>query len=220
MKKIIISLGGSLIHPKNLDIPFLKGFRDVLSGHSCKFVIYCGGGALARRRQRWGSRFLLNHHILDWLGIMATRKNAKTVQEILGPKAQKSIVTNPTKKVQFKKKYLVAAGWKPGWSTDFGAVLMAENLGIKSLINMSNIKYVYDKDPKQHGSAKKLTKLRWKRFREIVGHKWRPGLNMPFDPIASRKAQEIGLKVIIIGRSLDNLDNVIKGKRFEGTVIS
>ncbi|MDD4333294.1 MAG: UMP kinase, partial [Patescibacteria group bacterium] len=49
---------------------------------------------------------------------------------------------------------------------------------------------------------------------------WSPGLNMPFDPIASRKAQELNLQVIIAGKNLKNLKNILEDKKFKGTVIS
>jgi uridylate kinase len=42
---------------------------------------------------------------------------------------------------------------------------------------------------------------------------------MPFDPIASKEAEKIGLKVVVIGKSLGNLKDVLEGKGFEGTVI-
>jgi uridylate kinase len=44
---------------------------------------------------------------------------------------------------------------------------------------------------------------------------------MPFDPIASKHAQEIGLKVIIAeGKNIENLSRILNGEEgFEGTLI-
>jgi len=220
MKKIIISLGGSLIYPKKRDYAFLKRFKEVIHKEDYQFVIFCGGGYLARKWQKIGSFLRLNKHILDWIGILATWRNAHKVKEILNGSVRKKIIINPTQKIDFKEKILVAAGWKPGWSTDYDAVLLAKNLGIGEIINMSNITYVHDKDPNKHKDAKPINSISWNDFKKIVGDEWKPGLNMPFDPIASKEAAKLGIKVIIIGNNLVNLKRLLDGKQFKGTTIT
>jgi len=115
---------------------------------------------------------------------------------------------------------LVAGGWLPGCSTDYDAVLMAKNLRIKEIINISNVEYVYDKDPKKHVNAKKMEKMSWVEFGKLVGTKWKAGMNAPFDPIASIEARKLNMKAYIIGKDLTNLENLLDGKKFRGTVIS
>jgi uridylate kinase len=79
---------------------------------------------------------------------------------------------------------------------------------------------VYNKDPKKHKNAKPLKKINWNEILDITGKKFTPGMNVPFDPIASQLAQKIGIKVIVCdGRDLKNLDNIIEGKEFVGTTI-
>ena len=124
------------------------------------------------------------------------------------------------KKFKKKKKIVVAAGWLPGCSTDKDAVLLAKNLGARSLINLTNIDHVYDKDPRKFKNAKPIKEIRWKNFRRIIGNKWKSGLNLPFDPVASRLAQKLELKVAILkGTNLENLKKYLKGKKFKGTII-
>jgi uridylate kinase len=54
----------------------------------------------------------------------------------------------------------------------------------------------------------------------MVGDEWVPGKNVPFDPVASRHAQKIGLKVICAaGKDLENLKKIIRGMDFTGTTI-
>ena len=65
---------------------------------------------------------------------------------------------------------------------------------MKTVINLSNVEQVYDKDPKKFPDAKPIKKLTWAGMREIVGDKWSPGMNAPFDPIAAQKAQELGVE--------------------------
>jgi uridylate kinase len=99
-------------------------------------------------------------------------------------------------------------------------VLLAKNYKANAVINISNVSYVYDKDPKKFANAKPLQNISWKKFGKMVGNKWSPGLNTPFDPVASRKAEHFRLKVIIIGKDLHNLENFLLSKPFKGTVIS
>jgi uridylate kinase len=115
---------------------------------------------------------------------------------------------------------VVAAGWKPGWSTDFDSVLLCEDYNVHEVINLSNIDKVFNKDPKKFKDAKPIDKINWKSFRKIVGDKWIPGINAPFDPVASQKAEELGVKVVVLnGNNFENIENYINKKKFVGTVI-
>ena len=159
-KTIILSLGGSLICPDGFDFAFLRKIKLVIEKYAKKnhkFVIICGGGKLARTFQEIASSSSkLSNEELDWLGIHATKINAYLVKSMLGNNAENFIVSNPTQKISLKKNILIASGWKPGWSTDYDAVLLAKNFKVREVINMSNIDYVYDKDPRKFKAAKKL----------------------------------------------------------------
>jgi len=221
-KAIVMSLGGSVIVPDKLDVKFLKNFKKIIEKFiekEYRFVIFCGGGKLARNFQKSASKYKFSNEELDWLGIYATRINANLTKKLFGNIAENTIIQNPTKKIKFNKKIIFASGWKPGWSTDYDAVLVAKNLKIKTIINMSNINYVYEKDPKKVKGGKKIKNISWKEFRKIVGNKWKAGLNMPFDPVAAKEAEKLKLKAIIIGKDLKNFENLLSNKKFEGTII-
>jgi uridylate kinase len=225
METFVISLGGSLIVPDNIDVEFLKSFRKIILKHITfgnRFILISGGGRTARKYMDAANKIRnLHPEDLDWLGIHSTRLNAHLIRTIFRDVAHTPVIKNPTSKIKFEKQILVAAGWKPGCSTDFDAVLLAKNLGVKTLINLSNVEYVYDKDPRKFEDAKKIEKLSWKAFRKIVGSKWDPGLNMPFDPIASKEAEKLDLKVVIAnGKDLKNLEKILSGKKFKGTIIN
>jgi len=218
---IIISLGGSLIVPEGIDVTFLDAFKKFIFSRPERFVIITGGGRTARTYQAaiktMGD---LNAEDADWIGIHSTRLNAHLVRTIFRNYAHPEIVFDPTKRVSFKEKILVAAGWKPGCSTDYDAVLLAKQLKVKRLINLSNIDYVYTKDPNKFADAKRIEKISWKDFRKIVGDRWDPGLNAPFDPIASKEAERLKLEVAIMnGRNLANVSVYLNGKKFTGTII-
>src|SRR3989338_8667481 len=223
-KTVVVSLGGSLIFPDELDKNFLISFKKSILKYVKKryrFVIICGGGKLARNFQRVASKMKkLSDKKLDWLCIYATKINAHMLKSIFGDKASDFIITNPNSKINFQKDIIIAAGWKPGWSTDYDAVLFAKNLGIKEILNMSNVDYVYDKDHKKYKDARKIESISWNDFSKLINQKWKAGMNVPFDPIAAKEAKKLSMSVNIIGKNLKNLGNLLDGKKFKGTIIN
>ncbi len=222
-KTIILSLGGSLIFPEKIDTNFLKDFKNTIEKYikkGYKFVIYCGGGRLARDLQKSASQIAkLDNNDLDWLGIYATRLNAQLLKTLFKNDAEGVIFENPNEKINFKKNIIIAAGWLPGWSTDYDAVLVAKNLGIKEIVNISNVDYVYDKDPKKYKDTKKIEKISWGDYLMSIDNRWKAGMNVPFDPIAAKEAQKFNIETNIIGKDLRNFENLLEGKKFKGTII-
>ncbi len=222
----VLSVGGSIIIPTTgFDIQFLKGFRILILKRikrGEKFIIVIGGGATCRNYQNAAKEAAqVSNDELDWLGVSVTYTNARFVQALFKDFAYKDIVTHPTKKVKTNKPIIVAAGWKPGFTTDHSAVQLAKTYGVKEVYNLSNISYVYDKDPNKFKNAQKIEHTDWKNFCEAIIPKDRvPGMNTPFDPMASKLARTLGLKVSFVdGRDLTQLDAALSGKKFEGTVI-
>lgn len=228
---IVISLGGSLIVPKTgIDWKFLKKFHELIVSEikrGKRFVIITGGGNTARLYQEAASKASrLTDDDRDWIGIHSTRLNAQLIKTIFRKYAHPRINKNPRTKADLKNHFskgeglMVAAGWRPGWSTDYVATILAERLGAKTVINLSNIDYVYTRDPKKYKDAKKIKEINWPNFRKIVGNKWDPGLNAPFDPIASQHAQKLGLEVVIInGKKIKFLKDFLGTGKLTGTII-
>jgi len=227
--KVIISLGGSLVYPNGgIDVLFLKRFNKFIREELAlnpkrQFFIVVGGGTIARHYRDSG-RDVLGHELtpddLDWLGIHATKMNAHLIRTIFRDIAHQYVLKHYEIIRRVNEPVVVGSGWKPGWSTDFCATLMAEDYRVDEIINMSNIKMVYDKDPNKYKKAKVIKKTTWSEFRKLVGNKWTPGMNVPFDPIASKRAQELGLRVVILdGHNLVNVKNYMHGEKFIGTVI-
>lgn len=227
-KTHIVSLGGSLIAPEGLDSAYLKAFREVVLeyvGKGCKFILIAGGGRTARHYQ--DAAFAVDETLTDedrdWIGIHSTRLNAQLLRTIFRDHAYPRINTNPHDLEDFsrcKEPIIIAAGYRPGASTDHCAALLAKYLDIGSLVNLSNIDAVFDKDPRTNEDAKRLEAMTWAEFRALVGGEWKPGMNAPFDPIAARVAEEISLEVAIMnGKNLANLRAYFDGKPFAGTTI-
>lgn len=221
--KIVISLGGSLIVPDNIDARFLKEFKKLILKHikTKQFFIITGGGKIARDyAQAAGKIGRIDSDDRDWLGIHCTRLNAHLLRTIFRNHAFPRIIKNPLEKIKTDKPIVMAAGYKPGCSSDYDAVLIAKTVGAKTVLNLTNTSHVYDKDPKKYKGAKPMKEVSWKKFRSIIPKAWKYGMHAPFDPVASKAAHKLGLKVLIInGKKLKQVDNFLKKKEFVGTTI-
>lgn len=228
-EKIVLSLGGSLVVPESgIDVSFLTQFnafirRNIQKNPDLQFFVVVGGGTIARQYRDAG-RDVLKHELspddLDWLGIHATRLNAQLIRTIFRDIAHPHILKHYEIIRKVEEHVVVAAGWKPGWSTDFCATMLCEDYNVKTIVNMSNIDAAYNKDPREFPDAKIIKETNWAEFRKIVGDEWTPGMNAPFDPIAARHSQELGIKTVILkGTNFENLQDYFDGKEFIGTIV-
>jgi len=228
-EKIVISVGGSLVVPNGgIDTGFLIKFNNFIRArlaekNNRQFFLIVGGGEIARHYRDTGKEVVghnLSNDDMDWLAIHATRLNAHLVRTIFRDIAHPAIIDDYSFIRKASESVVVGAGWKPGWSTDYDAVLVCEDYGAKTIINLSNISKVYDKDPNKYKDAKPFDDISWKELRKLVGDEWVPGMHAPFDPIAAKKAEELNLKVIVInGNSFEDMEKYFKGEKFVGTVI-
>ncbi len=224
----VLSLGGSIVAPDLPDAGFLTEFSALIRSwlaedHSRKIIIVVGGGGPARAWQNAYKDICpgKSDDEADWIGIMATRLNAQLLRAIFSDLCPADVIYDPTQVDVFSGRILVAAGWKPGFSTDNDAVLLAERFNADTVINLSNIAKVYTDDPRTNPDAKPIDTISWADFRKLVGDKWVPGKNVPFDPVASMHAQKSGLTVICAaGRDIENLRAILDQTKFTGTVIS
>ncbi|MCI0479264.1 UMP kinase, partial [Candidatus Uhrbacteria bacterium] len=186
-----------------------------------RFILVVGGGSTARAYQKAAASVVrLQDDDVDWLGIHATRLNAHLLRTLFRDVAHPMVVKNPMRRVVWRTPVLVAAGWKPGRSTDDIAVRLARLHGARRVINLTDIDAVYDADPKTHRDAKPIARMSWRTFRALVGDVWTPGANAPFDPVAARLASRWGIEAVVAaGKDLRNLGRILAGTAFRGTRI-
>ena len=209
------------MNPSKPDLDFIEKFVETIESHHLRFVVFIGGGGLSRQFQQIASQNMkTSNFILDELGIVATRINASLLKSEFGSIAEEKIILDPNKKLIMKRKVAVGGGWKPGASTDDCAVRFAAANKIRTVINISNTNFIYDKDPKKYPEAKPLRKTSWKVIQKIVGKKWKPGLHVPFDPVATRLASKKKIKMVFLGPDIGNFRNYLAGKDFNGTIVS
>lgn len=223
MQTIVISLGGSLVNPGRPNFKFLKAFSKLLLESDFRFGIVVGGGAPARKaaekiRKKGGSEFEADEVAIFW-----TRKNALTVAKVLGKKANQKIPEDFSEAKKFFKsvRFLVMGGTIPGITTDSDAVLLAESLNSKKVINISKIDGIYSKNPTLNPDAKKFKRLSYKKLISLSSKsdKRLAGTNFVFDSLACKLAARSKIELHFVGGDLNQIKNAIEGKPHSGTVV-
>lgn len=221
---VIISLGGSLIVPDAIAVTYLRKLRALLlRERNHRYVIVCGGGATSRRyiaaAKAAGAR--PTNRDLDWIGIRSLNLNADLVRLVFGSAAHPLVLFEPKDfRSALRARVIVSGALEPGSSSDLNAVRWAVRLGARRVINLTNIDAVYSANPKKHANAVPMHDLSWSDYRRIVGGKWTPGRDSPFDPVAARAAARAGLTVDVLdGTRLEDVRNALQEKSFHGTVI-
>jgi len=222
---VVISLGGSIIVPDKIHTQLLEKFRKVLNSNrnKYKFVVVCGGGSVARKyisslREIGKSIFLQS-----MAGIAVTRMNARFMTYFFGKDASWGI---PHDMKQIKnlllKNDVVFCGalrYEKNNTSDGTAAKIASFLKA-NFINMTNVKGLYDKNPLAHKNAKFIPEEKWDSFMKRANKiKFEAGQHYVLDQNAAKIIKEHKIKTFIIGDSMVNLDNLLIGRKFTGTVI-
>jgi uridylate kinase len=223
-KTIVIALGGSIVYPETIDVPFLKKFRKFILNRlseGSRFIIVVGGGRIARVYQEAAHKVSkIKDEDKDWLGIHSTRVNAHLMRTIFRDVADPVVIDQRHKIKKLKYPVTIASGWTPGWSTDYISIALAEDFKVPEAIIAGKPTHVYDKDPHKYTGAKEIHQLTWEKYRKLIPAKWKPGLHSPVDPVGAELAQKKGIAAIIIsGKDLSNFGRMLSGKEFKGSII-
>ena len=108
---IILSLGGSIIIPGEINTKFLTRFRNLILNYikaDNSVIIVAGGGHVCRVYQNAAAKIIspkkASNLDLDWIGIKATKMNAELIRAIFSDVAYEKVVDNPTKKLTPKRR--------------------------------------------------------------------------------------------------------------------
>ncbi len=207
---IVMSVGGSLIVPEEIDTAFLTNLKQLLEAESQnnrRFIIITGGGRTSRRYAAAAEVFShISQTEVDEIGIEACQLNAALMKLIL---KDIDVQINPDRDL-----------YAPGSSSDRAAVRTAVRHSAHKVINLSNISHVYTADPRTDPSAQKIEDITWSEFRTIIPAEFTPNLSSPFDPEAAKEAEEHAIEVATIsGENLEELKKYLNGDSFIGTKI-
>lgn len=223
---IVLSLGGSLIIPEEIDLKFLREFKKIILRNikKHKFLIVCGGGSIARKYIYALRNEKLAEKLQSFAGISATRTNARFMTYFFNKDAEYGIPhTKKTLKKYLRKHDVVFCGaleYKPEQTSDSTAAELARIFKTEFL-NLTNVSGLYNKNPKEHKDAKQIPRINWEQFQKLAGKsKYQPGQHFVLDQTAAEIIRKNKINTYILGKDLKQLENVLRKKKFKGTLIS
>ena len=224
-KIIVLSLGGSLIIPDNIDVNFLKKFKQVINKNTknYKFIIVTGGGSIARKYIHALKSIGISEKLQSMIGISSTRTNARFMSYFFNQDQDEGIPQQiKTVEKYIKEKDVVFCGaleYKENQTSDATAVALASHFKTE-FINLTNVPGLYNKNPFEHKDAKFLPKISPEELYKMSNpKKYTPGQNFIIDQTASRNILKNKIRTYILGKDLKQLDNLLNNKKFKGTII-
>ncbi|MBN1432794.1 MAG: UMP kinase [Methanomicrobiaceae archaeon] len=225
MKKIVLSIGGSILVP-SLESNKISKFSEILKILSQKYRVFVvvGGGGEARRYIEQARSLGIDEATSDELGILITRINASMLMWALGEDAYRSVPENYTDAVLAgdSGKIVIMGGVTPAQTTDAVSAVLSERVGADFLVNVTSVDGIYSEDPKKNDKAVKYEIITPDELLAIIsGAGMEAGSNTVIDLVAAKVLKRSGIPLVVIdGRNPENLtDTLIKGK-FDGSIVS
>ena len=229
-KRILVKLSGEALAKSNgtginfervLDI--CKEIKEVTElGTEVGIVV--GGGNFWRGR----SNTQMDRCTSDYIGMLGTTMNALAIGDAfkqidvpvrvqtgveMRQIAEYYIKDRALKHLNNKRVVVFGCGaGSPFFSTDTAAALRAAEINADALVKATNVDAIYDKDPKKHEDAKKISKL---TYLDVLNNK---DINV-MDSTATTLCMDNEIPIIVFDiNKHGNLKKVIEGKKI-GTVV-
>jgi uridylate kinase len=225
-KVIVLSLGGSLIIPDEINVKYLKEFKKTILKNKLKykFIVVCGGGSVARKYINALREIGLNEKLQSFSGISATRMNARFMSYFFNQDQTQGIPDKLKTLKEYVKKYNVvfcgALEYKAHQTSDSTSAQIAQAFKC-DFINLTDVPGLHDKNPKKFKDARFIPEISWKNFDDMAKKiEYKPGQHFVLDQTASKIIMNNKITTYILGEDMKQLDNLLNGKRFIGTKIS
>jgi uridylate kinase len=219
-------MGGSVLFTGKGDAEYHHALAKLLHRLARDFalVITTGGGRTAREYIDTGRQLGLTEVELDELGIEVTRLHARLLAGRLGPPAPSVPPTTIAGAVELARHHrlVVMGGTEPGHTTDAVAALLAVRLRAARLVNATNVPGLFERDPRIDPRAKRIPRLTWGEFQEIVRRSTdgKAGQEFVFDRLGAEALARAGIPLWIVdGRNLENLSVAARGGPADGTLV-
>lgn len=237
---IIIKYGGSILNPDGFySEKAIEELINLLKKNTQeKFCFIIGGGKICRQLQEQSKKILEEVipkeqmiNALDEIGIATTKINAqyllrKLQQEFPGEVCDEIIIDSQTKPEEGYRIYL-AAGVRPGHSTDYDTLKITELFEAEKTIKISDFPIVLNVkstefDKEKIDTYEQVSRITWEKMQELVGHSWKAGASYPLGPQAAilgfnLSHRECGLKLLI--GEYSQLEKMVSGEEFFGTMV-
>jgi len=222
MKKLVISLGGSVLVPDEVNTAFLEKFKKFIlkMSRNNKIVVVTGGGHTARVYIQALSKN--GTKTQSFMGIAFTRLHAKFLYNFFKLPFYKIPKTLKEVHNLLKRNNLVFCGalrYEPNQTSDGTAAEIARYMKADMFINITNVKGLYNKDPCLK-NAKLIKRIRFDDFyKKAKKIKFKAGQHFVLDFSAAKIIKEERIKTYIVSSNLKNIENLLKGKSFIGTLV-
>ena len=230
-KSMVLKIGGSVIYDKTLNIneDLLVKVRDwyYRSRESYeKMIMVVGGGSLSRDLQEKIASSIGGEEYLHSIGMSVTHTNANLLKAYI----EDPNIFVPQKLgeayellIDEERKTIVCGGLKVGWSTDMDAAVFADILGESKIHKISNIDYIYDKDPKTNEDAQPIKDMTWEEYFNLFGiqedsiHK--PNSSIPIDVECAIFCNKKGISLWIAGGKRIEQESTFEDILSDGTLV-
>ncbi len=230
-KRILLKLSGeALAGPQHtgLHADTITTFASEIieaSNMGAQIGIVLGGGNIFRGLK--GSQVGIDRVKGDYMGMLATVINALALQSILEKLGAKAMVLTSTFMEPYAERYtrtrainalengtiVIFAGGtsNPFFTTDSAAALRAVEINADILLKGTNVKGVYDSDPRQNPDAQLFDKI---SFKQVIEQQLRV-----MDLTAFTLCQENNMPIIVFNIfEKGNILKILKGKKI-GTLV-
>ncbi len=232
-QKIVIKIGGSLLFTKDnkINSNWIKKLCDIIINNKNfdTIILICGGGAIGREYINTIRTFSKNETLCDLIGIYVSRLNSHLLISYLNqysyplvPKTFEELA-----KAILSKKIVIMGGLQPGQSTTSVAIEIAEYIKADNLIILTDVKGIFDKDPKIHNDAKLLPKVTLKQLSDIIINKSSEtqaaaGEYRIFDAVSLQILKRSKITVCVLsGIEVEEFQKLMnRSKEFIGTLIT
>ncbi|MCJ7637452.1 MAG: UMP kinase [Nitrososphaeraceae archaeon] len=230
-KRIVIKLSGSIFslsdnhdQDSNNYYNIFKQYSDVLINltHNVQLIVITGGGSIARLYIKFARKLGLDEASLDLLGIAISRVNAKLLIASLGNYAYPEIPQSLDDVGRFieSNKIIVSGGLHPGQSTNATSALIAEKTRASEFINATDVKGIYNSDPRKNNNAQLFEKIELgKLLTMLLKESSMAGEYDLLDIVSLKVIERSKIRTKVILSDPKNISNAIQGRNYIGTEV-
>lgn len=220
----VLKLGGSfLIKDGKPDIDRMYEMTCIVYNLALRYrlIIVIGGGTTARNYINAASKLDASKGVCDQMGILVSRLNARLMIEALG----EDCCPYPPENLEDVRNmislypYVVLGGLTPGQSTTAVAALCGEYCKAEQIVFATDVRGVYDKDPRKYKDAKPLQKVSYEELKQFISKgNTDPGQYRIMDGMGLTILERSNIKARIVNDEVENILKAFDGGDF-GTLI-
>jgi uridylate kinase len=216
----ILKLGGSTVWgPDHVHVDRIRALAETIRDSFAVTGIVVGGGIVARKYITAARAMGAGEAMCDQFGIDTSRVNARLLIAALGDRAYPEPITSlaEARIAALTNKVLVMGGLVPGQSTTSVTFELAETLGARNVLILTDVDGVYDSDPRKNLQAKKYSEITISELeRVIVGaggdRQAAAGEYRIFDAVSTQIFRRTDFEVrLLSGNKMDPLRRLLAG---------